>query len=400
MHSIASLLALLLSTGASIPGDQPIRVGLFHQRLADRVYVAAPDGLRVKSGKRHGTERLLRRPSPSAHCLRYRSGGFEVERAPAKWTRLGASPVLLQSAGEAPLAAGITPTALTPYPGLLELAGYRGRLRVVNVVGLEDYTAAVLSAEVPGSWPQEALRALAVAIRTFAVASCGRHEADGFDVCSYAHCQAYHGLEAVTEAAREATVATQGLILTYRGRPIEALHHACCGGHTTTSAAAWSGARDLPYLRGISDEQAGRAFCRDAPEFSWSTEIPAAQLLATLQAQPATNPGKKLDRVTVRRRDASGRAVSLTLQGGKRRTVTAADFWSAVRQSLGWHAVPSTWFEVSRQGDAFRFEGHGFGHGVGLCQWGARGRALAGWNYEQILAAYYPGTRLKSHHSR
>ena len=226
----------------------------------------------------------------------------------------------------------------------------------------------------------------------YALANAGRHREDGFDLCSYAHCQAYQNFAQVKHAALDAANSTAGLILTHGGEPIEALHHACCGGRTTANESVWPGADPLPYLRGGWD---GTAFCRAAPEFEWTSDIPAAKLLDILRRDKSTDPGTRLTAIKVLSRDDSDRVLRLELQGERRRAVTGRQLWGVVRHHLGWHALPSTLFWVDRQDDVFHFRGRGFGHGVGLCQWGAQGRALAGQTFDEILAHYYPGTKLE-----
>jgi stage II sporulation protein D len=376
-----------------------IDVGLYHGRDIPWMVVSCAAGVRVLD---------QRSSSPiwdSADGVRLAAGGdaFALSAgasAPSVgvFARMEAVRVVARNA-DAPLEL-LLPWASTTrvrYPGELRARRDSGQLRLINRAPLEDYVAGALAAEVPQSWRPEALRALAVCVRTYAVANLGRHAAEGFDLCSYAHCQAYHGLSEVRPSALDAARSTAGLVITYAGRPIQATHHACCGGRTTANEAVWPAANPIAYLRGGWDAHEGRAFCRSAPEFEWSSDIPADDLLQALRADPSTDPGCRLTGVAVVARDETDRVTRLELRGERRRFVTGRQLWAVVRHHLGWHALPGTLFWVQRDGETFRFCGRGFGHGVGLCQWGAQGRALAGHTFAQILQHYYPGTKIGPH---
>lgn len=257
---------------------------------------------------------------------------------------------------------------------------------------LEDYIAGVLAGEASIENEFEALKAQAVISRTFALRNRGRHSRDGYDFCSTTHCQRFVWQKdgKAFGATRKAVEATRGEILRDAvGEPIDAYFHAACGGVTANIETLW-GAEAPVYLRGVRDD-----FCSAMPHRRWEQTIPAAQLAKALQTDERTNVGATLKSITVSKRDATGRAEWLMLEGAEQRKVRGWDFKIIVGRSLGWQMIKSSRFEVSRAGDGFVFRGGGFGHGLGLCQEGAHGAAQRGMNYRQILSFYFPRTRLE-----
>ncbi len=256
---------------------------------------------------------------------------------------------------------------------------------------LEEYLVGVLSGEASIEDEFEALKAQAVTSRTFAVKNRGRHAQEGYDFCSTTHCQRFVMVKnARASSARRAVEDTAGVTLQDQSRHIvDAYFHAACGGVTANIEALW-GAPAPSYLRGVRDD-----FCATMPHRRWVQKIPADQLAKALQSDERTVIGAKLDSVAVSRRDATGRAEMVTVEGARRRTVRGWDFKIIVGRALGWQMIKSSRFEVSRAGNDFVFRGGGFGHGLGLCQEGAHVMARRGMNYRQILSHYFPGTRMR-----
>jgi stage II sporulation protein D len=238
----------------------------------------------------------------------------------------------------------------------------------------------------------EALKALAVAARTYAFKNLGRHARDGYDFCTTTHCQRFRALEPdgkVRAEVVEAVDSTRQEVLSDQDdRIVDAYFSASCGGATANRGTLWGGTAP-PYLKGVTDE-----YCVTEAHQSWTDVIPRAQLLQALQSDPRTNVGERLESVSVLRRDASGRAESITIAGDRRVTVSGWDFKIIVGRALGWNLLKSSRFEISRSGSNFAFHGSGFGHGLGLCQEGAHVMALRGASYRQILAKYFPATHL------
>jgi len=257
---------------------------------------------------------------------------------------------------------------------------------------LEEYLAGVLAAESSVEDEVEALKAQAVVSRAFALKNLGRHAREGYDFCSTTHCQRFtfpKTKSAISGAARRAVEETAGMILSDSlGNVIDAYFHAACGGMTANIETLW-GAPAPSYLRGVRDD-----FCATMPHRRWTQKISANQLARALQSDERTNAGPGLVSIAVTRRDATGRAETLTIEGARRRLVRGWDFKLIVGRVLGWQMIKSSRFEVSRAGDDFIFRGFGFGHGLGLCQEGAHVAARRGMSYRQILNHYFPGTRL------
>jgi len=275
---------------------------------------------------------------------------------------------------------------------------YRGRLRLVarpdgllavNHVPLEEYLYSVVGSEMYPFWPLEALKAQAVAARSFILFRLRRPADPDFDVGRTVTWQAYKGYSRESDSTREAVTATTGQVVTYRGQIIEAVYHAASGGHTENVEDIWSAPR--PYLRGVPD------FDQEAPVYSWQKTFTQAELSRLL-------PGVgQVTSLTPVRTTPQGRVVEMRVTGT---TGTKTFTGSELRRLLD---LRSTLFQVTpTRGDVastnpvnapdggFEFQGRGFGHGLGMSQWGAFGLAQRGYNYQQILQYYYQGTEISS----
>lgn len=296
-----------------------------------------------------------------------------------------------------------------PYRGQAEVLRDRTGLTVVNRLGMESYLLGVVSAEMGrrSSAEQAALRAQAVVSRTYALRNMRRWRSQGFDLYASVSDQAYGGVNAETPEGRAAVSETRGRVLTYNGAVIEAFYFSTCGGRTADGFEVFRGA-SRPYLRSMSDVAAsGVAYCRISPRYHWREEWSGDALRASLQRhlhQVAGSGSESISEIAdirVTRRSPSGRVDQLAIRLG--RSEILVDGHSNIRQALRTPAgdlLRSTAFSLMATGAGTRVtslvaEGSGAGHGVGLCQWGAVGRARAGQGFEQILAAYFPGTRLE-----
>ena len=245
----------------------------------------------------------------------------------------------------------------------------------VKELRLEDYVAGVVSGEMPASFPPEALKAQAVAARSFALTRKLEAQAAGrdHDIASGVVAQVW--TERPSAAARAAAEATAGEVLVVGRDPVEAYFHAACGGRTEAGLPALG--RDLPYLVAV---ECGR--CDRAPGVRWRVEATAREVAALAGLRGKATAAR------VAARSASGRAERVEIAaGGRAASVPAVE----LRRRLGWSRLPSLAFEVRPAGEGFAFEGRGRGHGAGLCQWGAAGLAREGKGYRDILAFYYPG---------
>jgi len=267
---------------------------------------------------------------------------------------------------------------------------------ITQELSLEDYVLGVMRAEGTMESEPEALKALAIAIRTFAIKNAGRHVKDGYDFCSTTHCQRFvmaadRGTSPTASEGSliDAVRATEGQVLVDdRGRPIDSYFGASCGGETANIGELW-GITPPAYLRGVRDE-----YCDAGPHATWTDTIKRADLLRALQSDARTDVGNRLDQVLVSKKDETGRAEFITLDGEHHKTVRGWDFKIIVGRVLGWNVLKSSRFEVARAGTNFIFRGSGFGHGLGLCQEGAHVMAARGASFQRILEKYFPGTSI------
>jgi stage II sporulation protein D len=294
--------------------------------------------------------------------------------------------------------------------------GYRGSavilrggtgLTAVNQVGLESYLLGVVSAEMGRRGPgeQAALRAQAVVSRTYALRNLGRWKAQGFDLSASVSDQVYSGQGAETPEGRAAVADTRGRVLTYEGAPIEAFFYSTCGGRTADGFEVFRGAA-RPYLRSVPDEaDNGSVYCSISPRYRWHEEWSGEALRSTLERNLPAATGLRsavsaVSNVRVTRRSSSGRVEQLAIElGGPEVKVEGPRIRQVMRPGSG-EILKSTAFNLvatvaNHRVTNLSVDGMGSGHGVGFCQWGAVGRARAGQAYEQILAAYFPGTRLE-----
>ena len=260
----------------------------------------------------------------------------------------------------------------------------------VEEVPLEDYVAAVLPPEI-GRAPAAALEAQAVAARSYALARSERHLEDGADLCDGTHCQVFRGLAAATEDSRRAAAATQGLVLTQKGRVIAAPFHAVCGGRTARPRDVWDD-EEIPELASVEDDA-----CLGVPGSTWSFAIPRAAL-PSLSRSFGFPEARFLE---VYGHDASGRVsmVRFAAPGGQSRVARGFEFRKAASGIWGWASVRSTDFTIEETRPAYLLSGRGTGHGAGMCQAGAIVRARRGESRDAILALYYRGADLVPLHS-
>lgn len=250
---------------------------------------------------------------------------------------------------------------------------------------LEQYVAGVLAGEGSVLQSDEALKALAVAARTYAIYYRGRHAAEGYDLCGATHCQRLD-LAAVTRRIESAADQTAGELLWYQGKPAFACYSRSCGGVTEDASAVWP-ALTAPYLRSHPDP-----YCTRQSSQTWQWSASAADIVRALRISGLQTPAE-VRRIDVAQHTASGRARVLVLAGaGEIVRISASSFRFAMGRELGWNTVRSGRFAVEAAGGRLLFQGTGEGHGVGLCQRGADQMGLEGRGYREILAFYYAGT--------
>lgn len=270
---------------------------------------------------------------------------------------------------------------------------FRGELRisakkrdaftVVNRIGLEDYLKGISVAETSHYWPMDALRAQAVVFRTYALYQKEQNAARDYDLSADVSSQVYAGRGGERYRFSQAVDDTSGEVLQYGRRILPAFFHSTCGGHTENAAELWS--LDSPPLAGVLCP-----YCTASPHYAWKTVVPASQLAVKLFAK-TRYAGKRIGAVEIIGRNASGRVKNIRIRTDAGALVLSGkDF----RARAGVDSIRSTNFEVTAKGASFVFTGRGWGHGAGLCQWGAYSMAKAGADYKEILEYYYPQASL------
>jgi|GEM_PF-501996 len=256
-------------------------------------------------------------------------------------------------------------------------------LRLVNTVGLDDYVASVVGSEY-GFDDLEGSKAMAVIIRSYALKTLGRHGA-GFDQVDHNGSQVYNGLDVVEPVAVEAVEQTRDEVLTYHGDLVEAVYFAASGGHTAANEDVWMGP-PKPYLRGKKDPY------DTSPYASWTLSLPRKKVLRTL----SEGAGFKVSGFRIDQRSPDGRVRTVKLLRDKNpdTPVPANDFRLWIMNGFGPKSLKSTLFEARLKGRNYVFDGHGFGHGVGLSQWGAHEMARRGRTYRDILRFYYTDVQI------
>lgn len=324
-----------------------------------------------------------------------------------------------------------------------------GKIRVMNLLTLDAYVAGVVPREVPASYPKEALRAMAVVARTFAESNRGKHKKEGFDVCNTVHCQVYGGLMGERLSTSEAVADTSGEIITSNGKTVFTTFHSTCGGYGANVTSVWSGkSRHLiggfdgpgKYDRDLSDEKTFREFidkpprcyCSKSGRFRWVENYSRAEMKRLLDESLGHFNGRgKMDigkiysmKIIQRAKDGRSQVMEIVTSQGTYHIKKDRMRWITSGGKIGTGGLPSTLFyltqwergkgkrekgnertesrngkremgngkrekENGRSESGFTFTGGGWGHGVGMCQEGARGMAESGKDYKEIIRHYY-----------
>ncbi|MEP6495152.1 MAG: SpoIID/LytB domain-containing protein [bacterium] len=385
--------------GAIDAGDQTIRVLLSMGGPAARI--ASPGGLMLSN--RDGS--FLARAARD-EAWRIESAGRKVRavRPDGTGTAWVDQPLLAR-----PIGAALISVSGKPYRG--EVAYYAGDsgLAVVNVVKIDDYLRGVVPLEIGtrADGDSAAVQAQAVTARSYAYIHLGPDGIRNYDLTDGVLDQVYGGVAVETSVASEAVESTRTLVLKYAGRVVNAPYHSTCGGSTAAASEIWR-SNDEPYLQRVSDRIPGtdRFYCDLSSRFHWTRTIegPAlnaalVQYLATYTSVPGRTPGIARD-VTIGGHTASGRNSTITVTTDRGNFALRGNDMRFVLRQPGGEILNSTYFSVettpASNGTVARLtlRGMGNGHGVGMCQWGAIGRARAGQDYRTILRTYYPGTTI------
>lgn len=256
------------------------------------------------------------------------------------------------------------------------------KLEVIEHLSIEDYLCGVLPKEMSPDWPLEALKAQAVASRTYALKNVNPKK--DYDITDGVDTQVYIGASGVNARIIDAVNSTRGEVLKYKGLLLTAFFHACCGGHTASANSAW-GEDVVKPLYGVKDP-----FCPPSHQYKWDFYATTRDLLTFIQKQGAS--ALKIKGIRIYKRDRSGRALTL-------RFVTDAGSFSVktsdLRKAFGTYDIKSTLItRIAPLNGGYEFTGRGWGHGVGMCQEGAKFMAYKGGSYKKILRQYYPGASI------
>jgi stage II sporulation protein D len=238
-------------------------------------------------------------------------------------------------------------------------------------------------------YQMEALKAQAIAARTYSIARRGNHSQEFADLCDSVHCQLYLGMGAENTRTTQAVIETKGLVALYQGKPIDSLYSADCGGFTCAN-------QNRSYLRSVCDrlDSGSVDFCAGAPQHQWSISLTESDLQPVL-AHLKQNKFGPIKELCVTETDPSGRAANLKIRGDSGEFTFPA---SLLRKIIGLSKIPSTRFTLEAvDSGGWRLMGSGSGHGVGMCQEGANGMASPPYNqtYCEILQHYYQGIEVK-----
>jgi stage II sporulation protein D len=375
----ASLLLVLCLAGDSKPSGsngfpQTVRVRLW--------YLHPPRELRLRAEPGQAQLRKCATCKPvSVAVSTLRAAGSQIQVDGDK----SASPELRIS-GAYQMNAASDPPLHANFP--LEVRADDGHLLITALMPMEEYVAGVLAGEVGSFKSDEALKAMAVAARTYALHFGARHAMEGFDFCDTTHCQDLR-VAGIDPHLRHIADATTGEVLWYDGEPAAAYYAANCGGETEDGRFILGNDEGrAPFLKQHSDQ-----YCMRNGGTQWRTEVSKRELQRALAADGVSVPGM-LRSVSIVQRTPSGRVEFLRLSAGAGVTVPALTFRSAIGRHIGWDRLKSNWYTVSDAGAEVVFHGRGSGHGVGLCQVGAEMMGEEGHSYREILAFYYPGTRI------
>lgn len=264
------------------------------------------------------------------------------------------------------------------YRGVVRLLARDSKVQIINIVPVESYLRGVVPSEMQALWPAEALKAQAVAARTYSLVNLNPQAS--YDICATDECQEYHGVQAEHPNSDAAIRATTGLVLSYAGQLARTYYHADSGGRSATAAEVW-GMSSLPYLVAQQD------YVQDSPHSNWTVEVNpsvAAALLRRYGYDVGVVQAMQVTSVS-----DSGRANQMRFTGEKGVASLAGQQLNQFLRDLG---LKSTLI----RSNGLQVIGQGWGHGVGMSQYGARTLAAFDYSYQQILNFYYPQTVLQA----
>ena len=358
---------------------RPARVLLVNQQPTATFTATAP--YRVVAVARHDTPLLARGDRLAPSALRPSERGIHLGTHTFVTNELR-----IESTRDGTLGIGAR-----RYRGVLHVIRHSPQsLSVVNVIPVESYLYSVLGSEAYAAWPPAALEAQAVVARTYALWRLADRKHRAFDLRATVNDQNYMGVEREDPRLRSAVDRTTGLVLLYQMKLFRCYYHSTCGGHTEAVENVFPDAPLLP-LSGVACRH-----CGGSKHYRWRRVLAKTALAHSLRRDGV--PITALASLEVASRTRSGRAHQMTIatSGGATLKMLASKF----RVAIGPRTLPSTWFEVRDLGDRYEFRGRGWGHGVGMCQWGAKGMADAGFSATEILRHYYTGATIERLYAR
>lgn len=286
------------------------------------------------------------------------------------------------------------------YRGKVQISSSGNSLDIINLVNMEDYVKGVLAKEMPVGKNEEnleALKALAVCVRTYAQKKLN----DGkiyFDIYDDTRDQVYGGLDAESPLSNKAAEETKNLILKYNGTQATLFYHSTCGGYTESSQNVFT-KEYVPYLKSIKD--GSEPYCKISPRYEWTETYSKELIISRLKNYSLIDDlNYHLEDISILSRFNSGRVnemeIKVVSNNGEKKNIIIRgnEIRNILRTSDGKMILWGTMFEISKKSNSIVLSGKGFGHGVGLCQWGAIALSQKGWSYKDILEHYFPGCEL------
>lgn len=323
----------------------------------------------------------------------------------------GSLRAIVTAATVQPAAGGVFETGKRPYGGTFDLIIHDDGILAINRIGLEEYLRGVVPWEIGflAEDKLEALKSQAVAARTYSLTRILASD-DIWDMSADEMDQVYRGLEKTSPTVDRAITETAGLVAIDENELVRTYYSSTCGGRTSPLEDVWFDREGARYLRGVHDTPSGgpdeeSSFCKRSPRFVWTEILGAADVEKVLDALAIEVPRNRaalggLKNIEIGRRGRTGRVLYTVFEteGGTLEIPADRVRWVLRRPGDG-GILRSTWFnlKVKRSGGLVRevqINGRGFGHGIGMCQWGAMGMAERGHSYEEILEHYYPGIRI------
>ncbi len=320
--------------------------------------------------------------APGAGPLKVNLIGKEIEVNGRTWSRVELS------AKEPWLPVRINKKHDLLLPGKLTFHHYEGEIAITGYIDIEEYVAAVVQYEL-GQGPPAALAAQAILVRTFIAANRLRHAARGADLCDLTHCQVYRAGPPAAWALAAAESTKGQILINNKGQPAEVFYSSTCGGETVAPGAIWPGSDK--NLVGIEDYLPGdkEPLCHKSPHFSWESKITKTELLPILQ-KFAGRPLSTDFQLSVNEKAGNLVTALKVTAGDYAFFINEQLFRQAVGKKLGWQKLKSSTYAITDYEGTLIFNGHGLGHQVGLCQYGAQEMARRGYSAAKILKHYFP----------